>query len=594
MIKTDFPNFKLLRKKGNNVYLISMDGVALSRQQFIEQMSDFLSTIKDKNQKIILFLDVHRYKFISTLREIIENLRLDYLICGIGEIFGNRIQDDKSLVGSLVTNLLEGNKIVLAEREVMLTNYQDIIDLIESDRLIHIADKEIFFGYRIQLSKLVQIIKSFLSTTYGSVVIKGKSKNRLAVKSLDPNLSYESHISLIDRIKDNISFIRTKKTNINIKVRKNSEKHFFGGSPAKLEVINTKHGIFLRKTVIDKGYEGNGIPKLRDEVEFIKRIKQNYPRFGVFYPKIYGEQESVKRFFYEMEYFPASPNVADGIANGVILPKEFFISIDNLLGVVLEDVIKPTSKFLTEQQSLNRLDALYLQRVRDRMLKLRDNPYGFDFPVDADFDINSLFSKKKLIINGEEFLSPLLILEKLDAKFKDILKPRIESICFHGDLTLSNVIYIKNKKILKLIDPRGYYGYWDPIYDFGKIKFTLSGFRKLVIKEFDLSVANNGLNNIFLLELNGSSKGIKNLSKINSLYIKHIGKSKYFEYIKENEPFWEERILFGEAIHYFSDIPFRLYTDKSAKIPLGCFLIGTQLLNEFYSKLVKKYNRGCK
>lgn len=590
MIKTDFPNIKLLKRKSNAVYLISMNGVALDRQQFKEKMNGFLSTIKDKKQKIILFLDVHYYGLISIVKRTLEDLWRNYLICGIGEIFGYQIKNDKFLVYSLVINLLKGNKIVLAEREVMLTNYQDIIDLIESDRLFHITNKEVFFGHRIQLSKLVQIIKGFLSTTYGFVVIKGKSKNKLAVQSLDPNLSRESRNSLIGRIKDNISFIRTRKTNINIKVRKSSEKHFFGGSPAKLEVINTKYGIFLRKTVIDRGYEGNGIPKLRNEVEFIKRIRQNYPRFGDFYPKIYGEQESAERLFYEMEYFPESPNVADGIANGVILPNDFFISLDNLLGVVLEDVIKPTAKFLTEQQSLNRLDALYLQRARDRMLKLRDNPYGFDFPVGADFSINSLFSKKKLIINGKEFLSPLLILERLDAKFGDILKPRIESICFHGDFTLSNVIYIKNRKLLKLVDPRGYYGYWDPIYDFGKIKFTLSGFRKLVIKEFDLSVANNGLNNIFLVKFNGSSKGIKNLSKINSLYIKHLGKSKYFEYIKEKEPFWEERILFGEAIHYFSDIPFRLYTDKSSKIPLGCFLIGTQLLNEFYSKLVKKYN----
>lgn len=591
MIKTDFSNIKLLRKKGNVVYyLISMNGTALGRQQFKENMDGFLSTLKDKNQKIILFLDIHYYESISIVRKMLENLQLNYFICGIGEIFGDQIKNDKSLICSLVINLLEGNEIVLAEREVMLTNYQDIIDLIESDRLLQITDKEVFFCHRIQLSKLAQIIRSFLSTTYGALVIKEKSKNKLVIQSLEPNLSHEACNSLIDRIKDSISFIRTRKTDINIKIRKSFEKHFFGGSPAKLEVINTKYGNILRKTVIDRGYEGNGIPKLRNEVDFIKMIKQEYPKFGAFYPEIYDEQESVGRLFYEMEYFPESPNVADGIANLIILPKDFFPALDYLLSVGLEDVIRPTSRLLTEQQSSTNLDALYLQRARDRMLKLRDNPYGFDFPVDGYFDINSLFSKEKLIINGKELLPPLLILEKIDAKFKDVLKPRIESICLHGDLTLSNVIYIKNRKLLKLVDPRGYYGYWDPIYDFGKIKFTLSGFRKLVIKEFDLLVVNNGSINIFSLKLNGNFKGIKNLSRINYLYIKHLGKSKYFEYIKEKEPFWEERILFSEAIHYFSDIPFRLYTDKSAKIPLGCFLIGTQLLNEFYSKLVKKYN----
>ena len=164
-----------------------------------------------------------------------------------------------------------------------------------------------------------------------------------------PNLQRESHNSLTDRIKDNISFIRTRKTDINIKVRKSSEKHFFGGSPAKLEVINTKNGAILRKTAIDKGYEGNGIPKLRKEVDFIKMIKQRYSRFGSYYPKIYNEQESAGRLFYEMEYFPESPNVADAIANGVISASDFFIGLDNLLSVVFEDVIKPTRTFLTAQ-----------------------------------------------------------------------------------------------------------------------------------------------------------------------------------------------------------------------------------------------------
>lgn len=355
MIKTDFTNIKLLRKEDNVIYcLISMNGIVLGRQQFRKKVDGFLSTVKDKNQKIILFLDVYYYEFIPIVRETFKNLRLDYLICGIGEIFGDQVKNNKSLVYSIIANLLEGNKLVLAEKEITLTNYQDIIALIESDKLLHVTDKEVSFYHRIRLRRLVQIIRSFLATTYGSVEIIG-TKNELKNRPSCLNLFYELDYNFVNSIKNTVSQVRISWKNIEIKGEKNSDKHFYGGSPAKFTIFRLRNRNILRKTVIDRGYEGNGIPKLKKEVRFIKQIKMDFPKFGTFYPDIYRELDSPKKCFYDMEYFSGNSNVADGIAKGEILPKDFFTSLDHLLKVSIKDVLKPTLRVLNEKQAQIRL-----------------------------------------------------------------------------------------------------------------------------------------------------------------------------------------------------------------------------------------------
>ncbi len=225
MIKADFPNVKLLKRRNNAVYLISMNGVALSRQQFKEKINGFLSTVKDKNQKIILFLNVHHYNsLISIVRKTLENLWPNYVICGIGEIFGDQVENNKSLVYSIIVNLLAGDKLVLMEKEIIITNYQDIISLVRSDRLLQVTDREVSFYHRISLNKLVQIIKSFLSTTYGSVEIIGTIKNELKNRPSYFNLFYELDYNFVNSIKDTISRVRISRKNIEIKGKKNSDK----------------------------------------------------------------------------------------------------------------------------------------------------------------------------------------------------------------------------------------------------------------------------------------------------------------------------------------------------------------------------------
>ena len=123
---------------------------------------------------------------------------------------------------------------------------------------------------------------------------------------------------------------------------------------------------------------------------------------------------------------------------------------------------------------------------------------------------------------------------------------------------------------------------WDPLYDFGKLKFSLSGFGEFILKptpvvtqvaegfEMDLSLlpAQARAMNDEFLDLVGECPGFKTL-------------------IADAEPHWRYRILLAEATHYLADIPFRLYTDETPFATISNYVIGTYYLNQLYEELCR-------
>lgn len=112
------------------------------------------------------------------------------------------------------------------------------------------------------------------------------------------------------------------------------------------------------------------------------------------------------------------------------------------------------------------------------------------------------FNNKKFItINGKK-CENIFYEQQYEEKFLKLLDI-LETKCFtpiHGDLTLSNIIFEKEKPIF--IDPRGYFftdGVWgDPRYDIAKLYFSCIGkydfFNK---KDFILYIGNNNVEIFF-------------------------------------------------------------------------------------------------
>jgi hypothetical protein len=85
-------------------------------------------------------------------------------------------------------------------------------------------------------------------------------------------------------------------------------------------------------------------------------------------------------------------------------------------------------------------------------------------------------------VNGTEiynFDTTLKILNRMIDKYIEKNKDKLELGLIHGDCQFNNIL-INDKRELKFIDPRGYFGniemYGIPEYDFAKVKFALSGY----------------------------------------------------------------------------------------------------------------------
>ncbi|EDK72358.1 hypothetical protein TM7_0516, partial [candidate division TM7 genomosp. GTL1] len=231
-----------------------------------------------------------------------------------------------------------------------------------------------------------------------------------------------------------------------------------------------------------------------------------------------------------------------------------------------------------EDRSLEQLEDYYLRRAEGRIRFLQScGDFELDFPTSNLASLPELIQREEIEINGRRYRNPLAILADIrdSSRLSDILRPRIENFCAHGDMTFLNMVFDTKAKTYKLIDNRGYIGRWDALYDFGKLKFTLSGFGQVMLGRFSLS---ENKKDSFRLELQGSDV----LQKLNTSFLEDISRNENFKELVVEEPYWRERVMFAEAIHYLSDIPHRLLLDQAPKNAVAVFLLGTERLNDCY------------
>ena len=233
-------------------------------------------------------------------------------------------------------------------------------------------------------------------------------------------------------------------------------------------------------------------------------------------------------------------------------------------------------------KSLQLLEDYYLRRGEVRLQYLRVKDFKIDFPASTLKDLSLLTDRgRNIVINNRIYEHPLSIIHRI-RKNKTLLnffRPVCRGFCAHGDLTFLNMVFDQGKHQFRPIDARGHIGPWDPLYDFGKLKFTLSGFGKIVNREFAIIENRNGA---FEFSFTGNQAGIRLLKTLNESFLDDLYQNEHFKILVKDEPYWRARILFAEAIHYLADIPYRLFLDQSPKIAIATFLIGTKCLNEAF------------
>jgi nucleoside-diphosphate-sugar epimerase len=348
--------------------------------------------------------------------------------------------------------------------------------------------------------------------------------------------------------------------------RESFVKKLRGSSAAYIFVVKDKeNNKRVRKVALRDGVEGNGIAKLKNEINYYKYIAKNHRNLAKLYPKLLDGRIDKKFSVETIEYLDGR-NFYEELQKGKLTQDTYRETLQKFMSK-LNHSIQET--YLATDDGENALNVYYLERAINRLQPV----YGLVKKQDT------------IMINDELLLAPHIILSDLlkNKSLRRLITPHVKSFCFHGDMTLLNTVYLEKLNEIRLIDPRGYTGSWDALYDFAKMKFTLSGFGEFIFGEKKL-VSDEGEN--FRINFDQIPA---NAEYLNQIFFGLLANNKEFsKKVIANEPFWRYRIELAEATHYLADIPFRLFTDEESWTAKAAYIVGTYYLNKVYASLKKK------
>lgn len=510
----------------------------------------------------------------------------------IPPLYGPYIENE--IINQLIISRLHGNEIIIEEENYNFLYIKDFPHIV-SDLIGHslIKNSSVLYENKKLLNskELVKLLNKKLITSYGQILLKKQSEKKSCFKNIENSFNYifylvEENITpfskglteTITHIQSTIKYdmLLQEKMEEFIEPSNNLVKIIEGGgSSSHLMLLENKidKKKFVRKISLRDGVEGNGIPKLVKEIDFLTYVTAPSHPLSNVYPSVINRSDNDKVVYYDLEYLNNGENIINTLKSGMKITSFF-----SLLNKLIEETFIPSymdnKKKLSEEESDEMLENMIFNRTEARTKHFYNN---------INKHLADSFKAEYIFINDRYYKNPLQIIEnvKRDKRYKNLLKPFYESTCIHGDLTFLNMILSNDKNHIKLIDPRGYLGNIDLLYDFGKMKFSLSGFSEILTGNYDLTIKENQK---YYFKLKNEIE-YETISDTNKAFIDFLDTNDNFQHIKKLEPNWKMRICFYDAINYLADIPFRLHTDQKFDNSIMCFLYGTIYLNRVFEDL---------
>ena len=340
-----------------------------------------------------------------------------------------------------------------------------------------------------------------------------------------------------------------------------------------------------------EGFQGNGRPVLREEAKRLENIVNSMESSQRIFPKISEFYDDNYITYYVMDFFPDAETVTDYLAR--FKDRETYVDetkkITNKLLYVLSDEVYSKGSQETPEKYLSKW---HLDRLRQGMLLLIKNQYNEEFEISnskyrnlSEF-FKKVFDYERVDINGVEFLNfPFLldVIQKNEEEMNKKLNPEKVPIITHGDIHFNNVLRNRDGELL-LIDPYGRRPINAVETELGRI--SLSFFADFLRKrnysvdihlddKLKMNLYYNGDNEELIC---GMSKARDNML---NLYTEHEG---IYEWVKNTED-WRSHVLLMEAIHISVVAASKFATDPSGKLSLGCYLVGTALMNNVLARM---------
>ncbi|MCP4021079.1 MAG: hypothetical protein GY729_04495 [Desulfobacteraceae bacterium] len=256
--------------------------------------------------------------------------------------------------------------------------------------------------------------------------------------------------------------------------------------------VDDQRGIITKKSSKSK--------KLINEIKWYLKLPVglNYISPRILRYSLSFDEPSVEMEFYG---YPA--------LNDMYLFGDFEISVWNqiieAIGNIRDDMI--SYQHLPEDQSQIKLamQDMYEEKTTNRLKQIEtDDRFSLFFADEVEINNRSVFGINKVL----NLLSKTI-------KELQLYKIPVFSI-IHGDLCLSNILYNRRNKIVRVIDPRGGFGtydiYGDPRYDIAKLNHSIEGdYDFLVNGLFEFKLTGNSF--IYKVQLQQKHKEIKKLFK---------------------------------------------------------------------------------
>ncbi|MDP6935341.1 MAG: aminoglycoside phosphotransferase family protein, partial [Myxococcota bacterium] len=183
------------------------------------------------------------------------------------------------------------------------------------------------------------------------------------------------------------------------------------------------------------------------------------------------------------------------------------------------------------------LHAMYVDKTMERLATTLSEPRF------------APFRQPGLCINGQPAPSVAQVVEQLPDVVARAGLLEIEALTvLHGDLCLSNILYDRRGRMIRLVDPRGAFGdfrvHGDPRYDLAKLTHSFSG---------DYDFLSHGL---FELSFDGTRVALTTHTTERHEAIKHM----FSQWLDMGWGAWSEQVQLIESLLFLSMIP--LHSDR--------------------------------
>lgn len=317
--------------------------------------------------------------------------------------------------------------------------------------------------------------------------------------------------------------------------------------------------------VIKEVNGSRGRDKLINEIRWLRSLPPDVaPNFS----EVIESRVDEDRVYYVMHFYPY-PSLRGALFRGEINGEEALSVLGRVLDFMFSKVYTQNRTEATPEYSRE----VFFKRIAERLTELREAAPLF----------GPILSARELVLTGEVLPNCPRMIEEIQAipGILDRLKPPFLCLA-HGNFHFDNIMVSNPGQLgrFKLVDPRGDTRK-DPYHDLGKLLTSFYAGYDFV--HYDCYTV--------------SCEIAKGRPRIKMGRKAHPAMAEYYKIFKGfpamlhsmgffeggRDPDWEMRILFYQAFHILSFLPFHLKGDGAEKRAVVFYALATKLLNEALS-----------